>query len=578
MLPFLLPLIVWLPSSASPPVTSASPQSMSPGAVADDEVVRGEAGAKLRTYLQRAAAFGFRGVAHVEQNGARIYLGGHGLADTELHRRNDAATVFDLGSLGKQFTATAILLLQQQGELELDESIELFVDDVPADKAEITIHQLLCHCSGLPYHGSMQEALQAPLSFVPGERFQYSNPGYRLLAEVIERCSGRSFSEFLRDEVFAPAGLESTFVLGTADAVPDGLQEKLAQPYDERGQPGVRVGAERVDDFLGAGNVWSTACDLARWIEVLSDGDLLDKERRAQLFAPHAAMNAAGLSYGYGWMVAETERGTRAWFHAGQSGEFHSDARIYPDEGRAIVLLANAGLPGATADQAVLTSIARLAAGEEVPMPPAIAEPPSDGDAWVGRYTNEQGNPLFEVSFDDGAFTVQCLHDSALEVFAPADDGVFATMRQSSYAIVESALRGDLGPVARSTHRALVGGGVDTALRRLLADVPFPVDPKSCESIGGFADGVPGNGRTYVRLRALDDSADAILVELWWMDGRLRGVSGREHVLGQRFVAAVGGELVRYDLTSGRAVTLARAGNGVELRGSVALVGLRDGG
>ena len=172
-----------------------------------DVIVRGEVGARVDSFLTRAAMHGLSGSILVAKGGEVLLQKGYGLADRERGVMIGPNTPFFIGSLAKQFTATAILRLEAAGKLDLDDSLGTFFKDVPPDKRGVTVRQLLSHTSGLPYlpnaglFGSgtrdsvMHEMLAERISFTPGSRYEYSTPGYVLLAGVIERASGLTYEK-----------------------------------------------------------------------------------------------------------------------------------------------------------------------------------------------------------------------------------------------------------------------------------------------------------------------------------------------------------------------------------------------
>src|SRR5688500_9898597 len=188
-------------------------------------IVRGELGARVDSFLTRATAHGFSGAIVVAHRGEVVLSKGYGLADRERQVSVSAATPFFVGSLAKQFTATAVLRLRADGKLSLDDSLGRFFPDAPADKRPVTVRQLLAHTGGLPSlptsglfgrgtrDSVMREMLAESLLFQPGTRWEYSTPGYILLAGVIERASGTTYEQYLRS-MFDRAGLTETGFAG----------------------------------------------------------------------------------------------------------------------------------------------------------------------------------------------------------------------------------------------------------------------------------------------------------------------------------------------------------------------------
>ena len=175
---------------------------------------------KLSDYLNRASAYGFSGQVLIAENGKILLNQAFGYADKERRIASTPNTAFNIASLTKQFTATAILRLETDGKLKTFDTIGQYLENVPADKSNITIHQLLTHTSGLS-RGSdgeknttrdetVEKILKQSLAAKPGEQFHYSNNGYQLLAAIIEKVSGQTFASYLSEKLFKPSGMSQT--------------------------------------------------------------------------------------------------------------------------------------------------------------------------------------------------------------------------------------------------------------------------------------------------------------------------------------------------------------------------------
>lgn len=242
-------------------------------------------------------------------------------------------TVYDIGSITKQFTAAAVVRLQAMGRLELDDRIGRFLDGVPADKRAITIEQLLTHTSGLvgslggdyeplSRDGLVSQAMASKLR--AGNRYHYSNVGYSLLAVIIEQASGQGYEEFLAHQLFEPAGMTSTgYVL------PDWDPADVAVEYDARGRahgrpydhPGAADGPYW--NLRGNGGLLSTARDMFRWSRVLDDDGM------RELFRPRVREGARADSWsGYGWVVLDTPLGRVQWHNGGNGLSYAEVTRI----------------------------------------------------------------------------------------------------------------------------------------------------------------------------------------------------------------------------------------------------------
>lgn len=349
-------------------------------APAADEVVRGDLGAKINEYLTRLEAFGFSGTLLVENKGEVILHKGYGLANRAEKIPVNTSMIFNIGSLGKQFTAAAILKLEMQGKLSTDDTLGRFFPDAPDDKKGITLHQLLTHTSGLPYLWSggmfapatreqvIGEILALPLESNPGERHAYSNPGYSLLARVIENVSGMSYADYLRGNIFEPAGMARTGFEGDSDRWDNGL---IVHSYSDSQDEGALKNFPTSEKAIGAGTIISTVGDLYKWEQALRGTGILSESAKEKFFAPHVPVQGP-LSYGYGWNVGPTPRKTRVIFHGGDIGGYNAEHRRYPDEHITVIFTSNARTNGAGYRQAVMNNLIFMITGSSYPQPPAV--------------------------------------------------------------------------------------------------------------------------------------------------------------------------------------------------------------
>jgi CubicO group peptidase (beta-lactamase class C family) len=246
----------------------------------------------------------------------------YGLADAEAGREMTIETGFDIGSLVKPITGTAILKLEEQGKLSTSDTLARFFPDAPGDKRDITLMQVLTHTAGMQdlFGGDyevvsrdwiLDKIMSSPLVAVPGEREEYSNSGYSLLAIIIEEVSGQSYEEFVRDHVLVPAGVHRIgYVL------PGWTNQELAVGYRRDGQRwGTPIDHPWADDgpgwnLRGNGGMLATAAEMGQWYEALFDGKVLDPEVLAKYY-----------SYGAG---ESPSVGGMALAHAGGNGIFNT--------------------------------------------------------------------------------------------------------------------------------------------------------------------------------------------------------------------------------------------------------------
>lgn len=295
---------------------------------------------RLGEYLRRLEALGFSGAAIVEHRGEVVLRAGYGWADRETRRPYTPETVQSHGSITKQMTAAAVLLLESRGALALDDPIPRFFAGVPADKQAVTLHQLLTHTAGFPGaigrdaepigpEEFLARALATPLEFPPGEGWGYSNVGYSLLGIVVEEVSGRPYEAFLREELLLPAGLADTGYL-----LPAWEDDRLATGYLDGARWGRVLGREWRPDGPGwnlraNGGVHTTVDDMHRWLGVVKGGGPLPAAAVGRWTAAQAEIEE-GYAYGYGWGIEETPVGPMI-AHNGGNGVFSADFVWLPE-------------------------------------------------------------------------------------------------------------------------------------------------------------------------------------------------------------------------------------------------------
>ncbi len=329
-------------------------------------------------YMQRIAARGFSGALLVAKGNKVVLAKGYGLSDRERNLPVTQRTVFTVGSITKQFTATAVLKLQEQGKLNVHDPLTRYFPNVPPDKAAMTLHHLLTHTAGFPdaigddfepidREEFVSLALRTPLLFPPGQRYHYSNVGYSLLGALIEQLSGQSYEQFLREWLFLPAGMTDTgYVL------PRWEEERLAHGYRGRRDWGTLRDRPWASDgpywhLRANGGILSTVTDLYKWHVALEGGRILPDTLRQLLYRPYVREGPEADSfYGYGWALFTTPRGTRLVAHNGGNGIFSADFLRFLDENVVVICLGN--VAGSPAWQ-VSETVARIVFGERYELP-----------------------------------------------------------------------------------------------------------------------------------------------------------------------------------------------------------------
>lgn len=297
---------------------------------------------RLDHEIQLATGGAFWGVVLVAQENRVLLEKGYGNADY-ASRPNTPKTLFEVASTSKQFTAAAVLKLEMQGKLSIDDPIAEHFEGVPEDKAGITVRHLLNHTSGLsgevglPYASRatrtefLETVFGAPLDTEPGTKFAYSNSGYALLAALVEVVTGESFEEYSARQLFTRAGMRDTGFIQDEHLDRDRMTARL-----ESG----RADATAADwhwswGYRGMGGVVSTARDLLKWDEALRGTKVLSEEAKAKLYAP-----ALG-RYACGWKIEATPRGTTKVHHSGSVAGYRVQFARWLEEETVVIVLSN---------------------------------------------------------------------------------------------------------------------------------------------------------------------------------------------------------------------------------------------
>lgn len=328
--------------------------------------------ARIETFLTPyVSSNNFSGVVLVAREGDVLFRGTYGKADHELDVPVNPRTRFLIASVTKTFTATAVLLLKDRGVVGLDDPLADYIEEFPHGD-RITVRHLLEHKSGLfnyyalpDYREVSRRFYEGPadvvalvgdeeLQFEPGARRAYNNINYTALAWLVERVSGVPFAEFLRRELLAPLGLHDTGYTGD----PTELTPDLAKSYDPVGMEGFQK--SRYYDrsmAVGAGSMYSTAGDLARWVETLAGGGLLSEESLELMLTPQSGV------FGYGWLLRDID-GRRAIVGEGWDGVgFSANVRHLPEAGLTVVALCNLNISTVVGE--ISEGISALVLGEE---------------------------------------------------------------------------------------------------------------------------------------------------------------------------------------------------------------------
>ena len=275
---------------------------------------------------------------------------GYGYANVELRALASDSTIYQSGSVGKQFTAAAVVMLAEEGRLSLDDSITHYFPKPPRAWRGITIRHLLTHTSGIPDYADstldlrrdytedqlVRLAAKMPLKFRPGERWSYSNTGYLLLGILIHRVTGAFYGEFLRDRILAPAGMTTTRIISEADIVPNRSAGYRLVDSKLQNQEWVSPSLNTTAD----GSLYFSVRDLSRWAIALNHKRVPSQAGLDSSWTPVRLNDGGTYPYGFGWGI-EQQRGFRRIGHGGSWQGFRTSIERYPDFNLTVVVLSN---------------------------------------------------------------------------------------------------------------------------------------------------------------------------------------------------------------------------------------------
>ncbi|MGE5179665.1 MAG: serine hydrolase domain-containing protein [Bacteroidota bacterium] len=531
-------------------------------------IVQGPQAARIDSFMTAAAALGAEGTLLVERDGKVILSRGYGLADRGRKIPATTTTPYILGSLSKQFTAAAAYKLESRGKLGLSDSLGRWFPDAPPDKRGITVDELIHHTSGLPYlnRGDMYDSISVdsmvretfsyPLEFAPGTKYAYSSPGYDLLALIVERASGERFEDYVRRELFDPAGMTETGFVDEPARWPPAKRTPAYSSSDPEADPPLYPVA-RAPKIVGSGSVISTTGDLWKWEQALRSGRVLDAAATRELFTPGPASGTNSF-YAGGWQVVRSMRNTSVVMHAGDLGGFNADMRRLVDEHATIIFLSNAREGGRGYREIIPIMVTRILFGPEPELPRPMARVASAELAgWKGAVTLAPGVPV-EARVRAGSVWLTARTQEGMFVLTGADSSARAqapSLNRLAAAVADSLLHGGAHGLDSTFSPSLVETGRPEFYRFWRLEADSVGGPTRVEVLGTVVSS-PYAARTLVRL---EGTRGKRLMTLDWVSGKLiQSVSVGSDGLTLRFEAESRDRLSRYDLWGGRFVRVAR--------------------
>lgn len=386
----------------------------------------------------------FNGNVLIASGDTVIYKASFGLADHSNDRKLNDSSVFELASVSKQFTAMGIVLLKEKGKLKYEDSLRHFFPELPY--SNITVRHLLHHVSGLPDYMELVinntkpgliatnadmirllEEKKPKSLFKPGEKWEYSNTGYALLASIIEKVSGKSFGDFLKENIFTPLDMRHTevyrrryekrtvanYALGYVpgdDAIAWRLPDSL---------PSLSAMVTKLDGIVGDGTVNSTTIDLLKWSRALDNHVLVPKAVQEEIFTRVKLNNGETHNYAFGWMVRKGKFTGPAVSHGGGWPGYGTYIEKHLENGKTIIVLSNHDQPQIPFDKILLILYGiKEEPKKEMKMEEAVLK------QYEGRY---QLSPDFiiTITVENGKIYEQATGQGKLEIFPQKVDLFF---------------------------------------------------------------------------------------------------------------------------------------------------------
>ncbi len=401
----------------------------------------------------------------VAQNGKVIYRNAYGMANLELDVAMKPEHVFEIGSITKQFTAVAILMLMEDGKVSLNDEITKFMADYPTQGKKITVHQLLNHTSGIKSYTSMESFFararedmsprelidvfkKEPMDFDPGEEYRYNNSGYILLGHIIEVASGKTYAEYIEENIFNPLGMKDSYYGSHSEII-----KNRASGY----QP--TENGYRNADYLSltlpyaAGSIMSNVDDLLKWQQALHHNTLISEASKKLAFTNYTLNNGDPIYYGYGFSVDEVN-GTPSIEHGGGIFGYETYGAYIPSKDMYAVILTNKNGNGPSD---ITIEVLSHALGKPYKKAAQVAVSEEEMKKWVGTYEFDN-NVIRYITFSDGSLYSQREGSTNLKL-NPLGNGQFAF--EDSFTVYKFGMEnGKKAAVFKSRIRE--GKGVET--------------------------------------------------------------------------------------------------------------------
>lgn len=353
------------------------------------------------------------GTVLVSSKGKIIYKKAFGMANIELNVPMQVDNIFRIASITKQFTAVAILQLMENGKLNLNDEITRFLPDYPTQGAKITIEHLLTHTSGIRDYAVIKDTVQRgkidftpgemisyfqnqPMRFAPGTRHEYSNSNYFLLGYIIEKITGKTYGQYLDENIFQPLGMTNSLYSNETK-----ILKNRAAGYTNTGKAIENAAPLSMTHPYAAGAILSTVEDLFKWQQAVNSYKLIKKETLEKALTRYKLTNGTEVNYGYGWRMGFIQGSPSIW-HGGLINGFFTMAMYLPKENVYVAVLSNCNC---ISPANVTAKLAAVAIGQPYDRKEIKVES-NALQTYTGVYENKEGD-MIEISVTDGKVYLQ---------------------------------------------------------------------------------------------------------------------------------------------------------------------------
>ncbi|MGB3605637.1 serine hydrolase [Psychroserpens sp.] len=452
---------------------------------------------QLDTYISSQHSSNTPGLSVlVAQDGKAIYANGFGMASLELDVKTEPKHVFEIGSITKQFTAVAILMLEEQGKLSVDDEITKFIPDYPTQGKTITVHQLLNHTSGIKSYTNLPSFLvmarkdmtptelidtfkNEPMEFDPGTQFNYNNSGYILLGHIIEVVSGTTYEKFITTNIFDKLNMLNSSYGSMTTLIPN-----RASGYSQA-ENGYK-NAEYLSLTLpyAAGSIMSTTADLLKWQNAISANTLIKRSSLEKAINGSTLDNGDKIDYGYGWYTGSI-RDSKTVEHSGGIFGYTSNGIFLPNENIYIIGLSNCDCGNVSG---ITKNIAAIVLGKPFLMKEnAITLKTEKLKKWVGAYEFIDG-VIRHITLENNQLSSLREGSRSLEIYPMTETNFIFDGGDTEYDFY--AENGNRMVTMKVNGKTLTGKGIDKAVPTERQDIKLA--PEVLESYVGVFQIQPG--------------------------------------------------------------------------------------